>query len=88
MIANMVAVMAPMLNMIQTVPQLLHTWREKTLDGLSIHSIGLMMLVEILWLMHGYYINDYSLMISSLVIFMVNLCIIGMYIMYHGKSKN
>jgi len=88
MIANVVAVMAPMLNMVQSVPQLLHTWREQTLDGLSIHSIGLMMLVAILWLMHGYYINDYSLMISSLVIFMVNLCIVGMYIMYRGKSKN
>lgn len=75
-----VAVLAPMINTVQSVPQLLHIWREKTVDGLSIHSIYIMILVEILWFVHGYFIWDYSLMISSSMLFLVNLGIIASFI--------
>lgn len=74
------AVLAPMINTVQSVPQLLHIWREKTVDGLSIHSIYIMILVEILWFVHGYFIWDYSLMISSSMLFLVNLGIIASFI--------
>ena len=74
-----IAVLAPMVGTIQSVPQLLHTLREERIDGLSIHSLFLMILVELLWFLHGYYIWDYSLMISSSLIFIINITIVAIF---------
>lgn len=76
-----IAVLAPMVGTIQSVPQLLHTLREERIDGLSIHSLFLMILVELLWFLHGYYIWDYSLMISSSLIFIINITIIAIFML-------
>lgn len=80
-----IAVLAPMVGTIQSVPQLLHTLREERIDGLSIHSLFLMILVELLWFLHGYYIWDYSLMISSSLIFIINITIVAIF-MWKKKS--
>ena len=80
-----ISVLAPMVGTIQSVPQLLHTLREDKFDGLSIHSLFLMILVNVLWFLHGYYIWDYSLMISSSLIFIINITIVAIF-MWKRKS--
>lgn len=76
-----ISVLAPMVGTIQSVPQLLHTLREDKFDGLSIYSVLLMILVNVLWFLHGYYIWDYSLMISSSLIFIINIIIIAIFML-------
>ncbi len=80
--ANIIAVLAPSLNAIQILPQLVKTWNTKSVSNLSLYTILLMIVTNILWLLHGINIEDNSLTISGVFALIINLILAGLFILY------
>jgi len=79
---RVVAVLAPILSSVVYVPQLFKTFRRKSLKDISFYSIAMLLVVDTLWLVHGWFIDDLSLMVSGLAqVFCVS-CLVGMYWIY------
>lgn len=86
MIPYTVAILAPIVNSIQLIPQLYKTWRTKKVKDLSFTTILLLITTNLLWLLHGYFIMDMSLIVAGVVSITVNICLLGLYIIYSKKS--
>ena len=80
--ANIIAVLAPSLNAIQILPQLVKTWNTKSVSNLSLYTILLMILTNILWLLHGINIEDNALTISGGFALIINTILAGLFILY------
>jgi MtN3 and saliva related transmembrane protein len=80
--ANIIAVLAPSLNAVQILPQLIKTWNTKSVSNLSFYTILLMIVTNILWLIHGINIEDSSLTISGVFALIINLILAGLFILY------
>jgi len=81
-IANIIAVLAPSLNAVQILPQLIKTWNTKSVSNLSFYTILLMIVTNILWLLHGINIEDNALTISGVFALIINLILAGLFILY------
>lgn len=66
-VARTVAILAPVMNSVQLIPQLNKTWRRKSVRDISIYSLVLLLFVDILWLLHGWFIMDMPLIVSGLI---------------------
>lgn len=86
MALSLVAMLATFLNSIQIFPQLHKTYKTKSVKDMSIYTLLLMLLTNILWLFHGYFILDYSLIIAGGISMILNFILFAMYFMYR-KSK-
>lgn len=86
MVMSYVAVLATFLNSIQIFPQLHKTYKTKNVQDLSIYTMILMFVTNLLWLFHGYVILDYSLIIAGFVSIMLNFILFALYLLYK-KSK-
>ena len=82
MIPLLVAIFAPLINSIQQLPLLYKIIKTKSVKDLSIHSLILILLANCLWLLHGYYIYDFSLIIASSVSLTINSFILILYLIY------
>ena len=80
--ANIIAVLAPSLNAIQILPQLVKTWNTKSVSNLSLYTILLMIVTNILWLLHGINIEDNALTISGGFALIINTILAGLFILY------
>lgn len=78
-----IAVLAPLVNCVQMVPQVYKTYRTKRVKDLSLYTILLFLMTNLLWLLHGYFIVDLSLMISGIVSMSLNSTLLLMYWIYH-----
>ena len=85
MIPFIVATLAPIINCIQLFPQLYKTYQTKSVDDLSFHSLILILTTNILWLLHGYFIFDKSLIAAGVIGLSVNILLFMMYITYSRK---
>jgi len=83
-----VATLAPIVNCIQLFPQLYKTYKTKSVDDLSLYSLILILITNILWLLHGYFIFDKSLIISGIIGLCINILLFIMYILYSQKYTN
>lgn len=83
--ANLIAILAPSLNAFQILPQLVKTWTTKSVSNLSLYTILLMFVTNILWLLHGININDNALMISGAAALTINLLLMLLFLMYQNK---
>jgi uncharacterized protein with PQ loop repeat len=82
LVKKAVSVLAPLLSSVIYVHQLLKTIKRKSLKDLSFYSLSILLLAEILWLIHGWFIDDFALVVSGLVqVFCVS-CLVGMYWLY------
>lgn len=81
--ANTVAILAPIVNCIQLFPQLYKSYQTKHVEDLSLYSLCLLLLTSILWLFHGYYIHDTSLMVAGIISVTVNVLLIALFFKYH-----
>ncbi len=79
---RIVAILAPTVNTVQALPQLIKTWETKTVVGLSFYMVALMMLTNFLWFSHGFFIQDNSLMLSGFIAFIINATLILLYLRY------
>lgn len=67
-----VATLAIIINCVQLVPQLYKTYVTKSAKDLSIYSLILILATNLLWLLHGYFIMDTSLLVASSIAFAIN----------------
>ena len=77
-----VATLAPIVNCIQLLPQLYKTYNTKHVKDLSLTSLCLILTTNILWLLHGYYIMDMSLIVAGVISLCVNGSLMGLYLRY------
>lgn len=77
-----VAILAPIFNSIALIPQLYRTWTTKSVEDLSLYTLCLFIITTCLWLAHGIYIDDPSLIISGFINLTVNLTLLGLYWKY------
>ena len=63
----MVATLAPILSISMVLPQFYKTYQTKHVKDLSLYMILLLFFANILWLLHGYFIADISLMVTGFI---------------------
>ena len=82
MIPFIVATLAPTVNCVQLFPQLYKTYITRSVKDLSLYSLLLILMTNILWLLHGYFINDNSLIISGMISMIINITLLSLYFFY------
>jgi uncharacterized protein with PQ loop repeat len=82
MIPQGVAILAPLVNCLQIIPQVYKTYQTKRVKDLSLYTILLFLTTNLLWLLHGYFILDLSLLVSGVVNLTLNSILLSMYFMY------
>lgn len=87
MIPLIVATLAPIVNCVQLIPQIYKTYRTKSVKDLSFYSLLLLLTTIILWLLHGYFINDISLVVAGIISLVLNISLIRLYFLYRKGSK-
>jgi MtN3 and saliva related transmembrane protein len=86
MIPLIVATLAPIINSIQLVPQLYKTYITKSVKDLSLFSLSFILMTNLLWLLHGYFILDISLIVAGLVSMIINGTLLILYLIYRKKN--
>ena len=69
----LVGTLAPIVNCIQLIPQLYKTYITKSAKDLSIYSLLLILATNLLWLLHGYFTFDSSLLVASSIALAINM---------------
>ena len=87
MIDIVIAFLAPILNCMYQIPQLFKIMKTKSVNDLSSHALILLLITNILWLLHGYYINDRPLFFSALTSLAINIPLVCLYVK-HRKYHN
>jgi MtN3 and saliva related transmembrane protein len=85
MLAHAVSILAPIVNCMQLFPQLYKTYKTKHVNDLSVYSLYLILFVSVLWLLHGYFIQDVSLIVAGVISVTVNVCLIILFYRYRYK---
>lgn len=85
MIPVVVATLAPIVNCVQLFPQLYKTSVTRSVTDLSLYSLVLILITNVLWLLHGYFIADNSLIISGVISMTINLTLLILYFFYRRK---
>lgn len=85
MLPFIVATVAPIVNCIQLFPQLYKTYMSKKVNDLSLHSLLLILTTNILWLLHGYFIFDMSLIVAGVISTVINITLLTLYWNYRKK---
>ena len=86
MLSGFVATIVPIINCVQLLPQLYKTYTTKSVKDLSFHSLLLILITNALWLLHGYFIFDYSLIIAGIISMAVNITMMILYLSYKKTS--
>ena len=82
MLPFIVATLAPIINCLQLIPQLYKTYKTKRVHDLSLYSLLLILTVNILWLLHGYFIDDISLIVAGVISMIINIALLTLYFFY------
>jgi len=77
-----IATLAPIITSIQLFPQLYKTYNAKSVDDLSLFKLILIMINNLLWLIHVYFIFDYSLIMSGICGLIINTILLIFYNIY------
>lgn len=86
MIQIIVATLAPIVNCIQLFPQLYKTYVTKSVKDLSFYSLLLILTTNVLWLLHGYFIFDFSLIAAGVISMIVNMALLALYVLYRKRK--
>ena len=81
-IPTTIAILAPSFNAVQILPQLVKTWTTKSVSNISLYTIILMIVTNILWLLHGINIADPALMVSGATALTINLLLFYLFLLY------
>lgn len=81
-ISTSVALLAPIVNCIQLVPQLWKTRKTQSAEDLSLESLCLILFTNLLWFLHGYFIFDVSLLVAGGISIVINTCLLMLYLKY------
>jgi uncharacterized protein with PQ loop repeat len=87
MIPIIIAILATIVNSIQLFPQLYKTYITKSVKDISFFSLSLILINNLLWLLHGYFIIDISLMVACLISMIVNVALLILYSIYRKNRR-
>ena len=79
---QIVALLAPTVNCVQLLPQLIKTSITKKVKDLSFGSLLLILLTNFLWLLHGYFIMDMPLLVAGVISMTINTWLMILYLRY------
>ena len=82
MITTLVSIAAPLVNCVQLIPQLYKTYMTRSVADLSLYSLLLILVTNLLWFTHGLFIRDTSLLLSGSVSLLVNGALLALYFLY------
>lgn len=82
MLSTTVATLAPIISGVQLLPQLYKTYQTKSAKDLSLNSLLLIFLTNILWLFNGYFTINYSLIISGIINLVVSILLLSLFVQY------
>lgn len=82
MLPVLVATLAPFISCIQLMPQMYKTYTTKNVKDLSFITLIMILFADTLWLLHGHFILDYSLIIGCLINVMIVFSLLIMYCLY------
>ena len=82
MIPLIVATIAPIVNCVQLFPQIYRSYTTRRVKDLSFYALLLMLLTNILWLSHGYFIQDVSLIVAGVISMCATTTLAILYTMY------
>jgi MtN3 and saliva related transmembrane protein len=80
-----VATLAPIVNCSQLVPQLYKTYVTRSVKDLSLYSILLILITNMLWLLHGYFILDTSLIVAGTISVFINSSLLLLYFIFSKR---
>lgn len=78
-----VSILAPILTFFQLIPQLYKTYQIKRVKDLSIHTIFIIFLSNIVWFIHGLYIQDITLIFSGIVSSIISFLMLVLYFIHN-----
>ena len=78
-----VSILAPVLTFSQLIPQLYKTYQTKRVKDLSVHTIFIIFLSNILWLIHGVYIHDITLIFSGIISSIIGFLMLILYFIHN-----
>ena len=77
-----VALLAPIVNSVQLLPQLVKTGITRHVNDLSFSSLLLILFTNLLWFLHGYFIKDISLIAAGFISLTINIMLFILYLRY------
>jgi MtN3 and saliva related transmembrane protein len=83
-----IATIVPITTSIQLLPQLYKTYKTKSVKDLSLYTLLLILINNLLWLIHGYFIFDYSLIMSGIFSLIINTTLLIFYMIYSTYPEN
>ena len=86
MLPVVVATLVPIINCVQLIPQLYKTYTTKSVKDLSYYSLILILTTNVLWLTHGYFILDVSLIVGGIVSMMINIALLVFFLLYKKEK--
>jgi hypothetical protein len=81
-----IAYLAVIMNSIYQLPQLFKIIKTKSVNDISLIALALLMVNNILWFMHGYFIKDNALIISSMINISLNVMIMCLFFKHRTKK--
>jgi uncharacterized protein with PQ loop repeat len=82
MVTRTLGALATVTSCIQMVPQLYKTYTTRSVTDLSLYSLLLILLTNIFWALHGYFIADPSLLTAGFLTAAINATLILLYFKY------
>jgi len=74
------------LSSVQQLPQLYKSYTTNSVADLSIETLALILLTNILWFFHGYFIHDFTLIISAVASILINAALISLCLKNFGTT--
>ena len=86
--ADMLLIIANILNIIYNIPQMVHTYRTKSVDDFDAWFLGLRLLYNVLWVLYGIDVNS-MLVVGNSIMTIIASVFIGYYkfISYMERRK-
>jgi len=82
MVTRALGILATVVSCIQMVPQLYKTYTTQRVEDISLYSLVLICIANILWAMHGYIIGDSPLVIAGGLTAAINGTLLFLYFKY------
>lgn len=77
-----VAIMAPVMSTVNMVPQIYKIYKTKRVRDISLTMIILLIITNLFWFLHGYFIMDLSILASCIIGFLQNFFMLTFYLLY------
>jgi uncharacterized protein with PQ loop repeat len=80
LLPKIISILAPIFDVFHRIPQLHKTYKTKKVKHFSFYSLALLFITSTLWLVHGYFIFDMSLIISGAAAVLMDIILVILYI--------